>query len=131
MSRELLFSVTKKDFIIEPYKGSGKGGQHRNKTMSCCRIKHPDSGATAQACEERDFHRNKKVAFRRLVLSEKFQSWRKRKACELLHGVKETEKKIKKVLAPENIKIEEREDNKWVEHSLTDEEIRGLLNENI
>lgn len=128
MNRELLFSVTKKDFIIEPYKGSGKGGQHRNKTMSCCRIKHPESGAVARACEERDFHRNRKMAFRRLALSEKFQSWRKRKACELLHGVKETEKKIKKALVPENIKLEEREDNQWIEHSLTEEEIQELLN---
>jgi peptide chain release factor 1 len=108
--KELLFSVTKKDFIIEPYKGSGKGGQHRNKTMSCCRIKHPDSGAVAQACEERDFHRNRKVAFRRLIGSTKFETWRKRKAYELLHDQKEFERKldqlVEEAMRPENIKIE-------------------------
>lgn len=120
--REILFSVTKKDFVIEPYKGSGKGGQHRNKTMSCCRIKHPDSGAVAQACEERDFHRNRKVAFRRLVNSKKFQTWRKIKACEILHGKQEIEKevdrKVEEAMKPKNIKVELKVDGEWVEDDL-------------
>jgi len=117
-NKELLFTVTKKDFIIEPYKGSGKGGQHRNKTMSCCRIKHPDSGVTTQACEERDFHKNRKVAFRRMIKHQKFEAWRKQKAYEISHGIKEVEKKFEEAMKPKNIKVEVRADNKWIEESV-------------
>ena len=56
--KKLLFSITKNDFTIEPYKGSGKGGQHRNKTMSCVRIKHAESGAEAIGTEHREQGKN-------------------------------------------------------------------------
>jgi peptide chain release factor 1 len=120
MKKELLFSVTKKDFVIEPYKGSGKGGQHRNKTMSCCRIRHPESGAVAQACEERDFHRNRKVAFRRLVQSDVFQLWRKKRATELMMNKRAFEQKIERMvdeaMRPDNLKVEVKDDNgNWME----------------
>ena len=115
MKKEILFSVTKKDFVVEPYKGSGKGGQHRNKTMSCCRIRHPDSGAVSQACEERDYHRNRKVAFKRLTASTKFEMWRKRKAYEISHGIKELEKEFEDTMNPKNIKVEIKIEGKWAE----------------
>lgn len=67
MEKELLMSLSKEngDFIVEPYKGSGKGGQHRNKTMSGCRIKHPDSGSVAECCSERSFYQNRSKAFKK------------------------------------------------------------------
>lgn len=82
MDKELLFSVTKKDLIIEPYKGSGKGGQHRNKTMSCVRIKHPESGAEGIGTEHREQEKNKKLAFKRLTQTDKFKKWCKIKAAQ-------------------------------------------------
>ena len=86
MKKELLFSITAKDFIIEPYKGRGKGGQKRNKTMSCIRIKHSESGCEAVCCKHREQNRNKKEAFKNLVKSEKFQIWRRKKAYEIIYG---------------------------------------------
>ena len=59
--------VTKADLLIVPYRGSGPGGQHRNKTMSCCRITHTPTGIVAHAEEQRHYPQNKKVAFKRLV----------------------------------------------------------------
>ncbi len=34
-NKQLLFSVTKKDLRIDYYKGTGSGGQKKNKTENC------------------------------------------------------------------------------------------------
>lgn len=121
--RELALSVTKKDLIIEPYKGSGAGGQHRNKTMSCCRIRHPESDVTVQACDERDFHRNRKTAFKRLCNHPKFKAWISRSLSDETEGQvsqqKRSEKFLKKVdkmMVPENLRIEcwDKTHHRWV-----------------
>lgn len=117
--RELLFSLTKKDFIIEPYKGSGKGGQHRNKTMSCVRMKHPESGAEAIGTEHREQSRNRALAFRRLVETPRFRAWHRMKTQEILQGKRAEEtldKKAEEAMKPENIKTEvwNTEMGKWV-----------------
>jgi protein subunit release factor B len=43
--REKLFSVTEKDCRFDYFRGSGKGGQKRNKTDSAVRCTHAPSGA--------------------------------------------------------------------------------------
>lgn len=60
-------TVRKSDLRIDYYRGTGKGGQHKNKTDSACRITHLPTGIVAQAEDERDQRRNKKIAFRRLT----------------------------------------------------------------
>jgi protein subunit release factor A len=59
--------LTKKDFKIDWFSGTGKGGQHRNKHQNCCRITHIDTGLTAQGTEGRDRITNQRTAFRRLA----------------------------------------------------------------
>ena len=59
--------LTKKDFILEWYSGSGAGGQHRNKHQNCCRITHKETGLRAQGTESRERVTNQRVAFNRLV----------------------------------------------------------------
>lgn len=116
--KELLFSLSKEngDFIVEPYKGSGRGGQHRNKTMSGIRIKHPASGAIGQCCEERSQHQNKKTAFQRLISSEKFQSWYKYECARRLGTVADAEEYAdREINNSEHIKIEVMKNGKWVE----------------
>ena len=110
MKKELLFSITKKDFIIEPYRGSGPGGQHRNKTMSCVRIRHPDSSAMAVGTETREQNKNKILAFNRLVYSNKFQTWLRKKVVEYSidydYFYKQIENSVNEWMKPENLKIE-------------------------
>ena len=59
--------VRKSDLRIEFYRGSGPGGQHRNKTDSACRITHRPTQISAQSEGHRSQHRNRTAAFRRLA----------------------------------------------------------------
>lgn len=92
--RELLFSITRKDFRVETFRSGGKGGQHQNKTESGVRITHLESGAVGESRDERSQYQNKKKALERLVASPKFQAWHKRKVAEMLYGKTKLEKQV-------------------------------------
>jgi len=70
--KELLFSITRKDFDIQYYRGSGDGGQKKQKTSSACRIVHRASGATGTSQDDRSQTRNTKLAFQRCIESKTF-----------------------------------------------------------
>ena len=93
--KELLFSLTKKDFRIDTFRSGGKGGQHQNTCDSGVRITHIESGAVGESRDERSQSQNKKIAFERLVASKIFQIWHKKKAFEMM-GVIKSEEQIKK-----------------------------------
>ncbi len=59
--------LTKKDFKIDWFSGTGKGGQHRNKHQNCCRITHIATGLKAQGTEARERTTNQRNAFNRLA----------------------------------------------------------------
>ena len=59
--------LTKKDFRIEWFSGTGKGGQHRNKHQNCCRIIHLETGIKAQSTNSRERTTNQREAFKRLA----------------------------------------------------------------
>lgn len=120
MSKELLFSLSKAngDFVVEPYKGSGKGGQHRNKTMSGCRIKHPASGTVAECCSERSYYQNRKIAFRKLVDSDQFKKWLKYETAKRSGSIADAEEYAEREIRnPDHLKIEVQENGKWKELS--------------
>ena len=48
-------------------RGSGPGGQKRNKTDSCVRITHIESGLSEYCCDTPSQHKNRAAAFKRLA----------------------------------------------------------------
>ncbi len=60
-------NVRKSDLRIEYYRGSGKGGQHRNKRDTACRITHKETGTSACSEEHKSQEQNRRAAFKRLA----------------------------------------------------------------
>ena len=75
MKKERLFKLTKKDFDFKYMRGSGAGGQHRNKTASACKCTHEASGATGYAEDHREAPKNMKLAFQRMTETSVFKAW--------------------------------------------------------
>ena len=111
--KELLFSVTKKDFEIQTFRSGGKGGQHQNKVETGVRLIHRDSGAVGESRTTRSQVQNKRLAFHRLVESPKFQLWIKRRAWEAVANKQSIEKAVEDQMKSENLKIELWKDGKW------------------
>lgn len=114
MEREKIFSLTNKDFKIDYYRGTGKGGQKRNKTSSACRITHMKTGISASCEDGRSQYQNKMTAFKRLCDNEKFKKWIKIEAMRKigqLETKEQIEKRINEMLKRDllngNIKVEE------------------------
>lgn len=73
--RKLIKSLTKNDFIWKTYRGTGKGGQKKNKTSNAVMCKHEASGAIGKCEDFREQSRNKKEAFKRMADSAEFKTW--------------------------------------------------------
>lgn len=115
-NREKLFSVTLKDCDVQYYKGSGAGGQKRNKTESAVRVVHKDSGASGSCESYREQSKNKKEAFLRMTKTDTFQKWMKLEASRAMGELDLIEKKVDQEMR--NIKIEIKdEQGKWVKEN--------------
>lgn len=96
--RETLEEVCEVTFL----KGSGPGGQHRNKRETGVRLVHPPSGTVVMATERRSQTRNRDLAFERMAerLSELNHVDPERVPTKVPRGAKEerlTEKKQRSV----------------------------------
>lgn len=94
-------TVRKSDLRIDYYRGSGAGGQHRNKTDSACRITHLPTKIVAQAEDERYQHQNRRLAFRRLcaklvpLMRQAHQSEKQKKVTERVRTYHEPRNQVK------------------------------------
>lgn len=73
--KRLWFSVTAKDCRFIAKRGSGDGGQKRQKTSSAIQCFHDPSGAMGESEDSRDQLQNKKAAFLRMTKTKEFQGW--------------------------------------------------------
>lgn len=115
MARTKLFSVSIKDCREEHIAATkGGGGQRKNRRHTAVRITHEPSGAVGFSADERDQRRNREEAFRRMAESKQFRAWVRRCAAELITG-KSIEDRVEEAMEPQNLKVEVREEGKWVE----------------
>lgn len=73
--RQPVFSVTAKDCEWSYTRGTGNGGQKKNKTSSAVHCKHPPSGAYGYAEDNRSQHQNRQLAFQRMAATKEFKDW--------------------------------------------------------
>lgn len=112
--RQLLFSVTLADCVVQTFRSGGSGGQNQNKRDTGVRIIHRASGARGEARDERSQLQNKKLAFRRMADSALFKAWVARQS----HEYKQIEARAQKwaqeqVDNPELVKVEVFHGGKW------------------
>lgn len=105
-SKKLLFSVTKDEFDWQFFRGSGAGGQKKNKTSSACRCIHRASGAVGESREERSQLHNRRTAFLRCVETPMFKGWLKVQTAAMAQGFANAEKMVEHWMKPEFIKEE-------------------------
>ena len=116
--KKLIFSLSKSngDFVVTPYRGSGKGGQKRNKTFSGCRVSHPATGLYVECEEERSFEQNKKRAFTRLVNKPEFMAWLKVENARREGKFRDLEERVNREM--QNVRIEVKDAaGRWVPES--------------
>lgn len=106
MSKKLLFSITKRDFDITYFSGSGGGGQHRNKHQNCVRIKHRETGIITTGQNEKSLVQNKKDAFIKMAKHPKFQDYLRIRASGEELDLKEIEEKVEEMMQEKYLKVE-------------------------
>lgn len=113
--RQLLFSVTLADCVVQTFRSGGAGGQNQNKRDTGVRIIHRASSARGEARDERSQLQNKKLAFRRMAESKLFEAWVARQS----HEYKQIEARAEKwaqeqVDDPQLLKVEVNVGGRWV-----------------
>lgn len=117
MKREKLFSVTIHDCRVDTYRGSGKGGQNRNKRDTAVRVVHEPSGAIGQCEEQRTQWQNKKVAFGRMARTKEFDKWLRLEASKRTGELERIKKKVDREL--KHVKVECKDENgRWVNEKM-------------
>ena len=108
MKKELLFSLTKKDFVVQSYKDKGHGGQKKNKREIAIRIIHRETGIMSTCGDERSQKQNKEKAFKNLFNKPEFQKWFRIEKAKRLIGKQIIEEQI----------------NKWVEEQMQEKYLK-------
>jgi protein subunit release factor A len=98
MAREknLLFSVTAKDFDMQTFTVSGPGGGGKDTARQGVRMTHRASGAVGTGRETRSVTQNRRAAFLHAVSTSKFKNWHRIETARLMgKQIPETPEQVK------------------------------------
>lgn len=112
-----LFSITAKDCEWSYTKGSGSGGQKRNKTSSAVHCVHPPSGARGYSEASRSQADNKSDAFRKMVETDLFKKWLHMESLRISGRMELIEAEVDKQLTPAKLKVEVQQDGRWCDET--------------
>ena len=111
--KELLFSVTAKDCEWNYTKGTGAGGQKRNKTSSAVHCLHHPSGARGYSEASRSQHDNKQDAFLKMTQTKEFKDWLHMEGLRMSGRMAQIESEVERQMQPSRLKVEIKEDGVW------------------
>lgn len=111
--RQLLFSVTKDDCDWSYTRGTGSGGQKKNKTSSAVHCKHRASGAKGYSEASRSQLDNRRDAFVKMIETDIFKKWHRMETLRRSGMMEQIDRKVQEELT--KIKLEIRIDGKWTE----------------
>lgn len=114
LTKSLLFSVTRHDCKWDYLRGSGKGGQNRNKLSTAVRCTHEPSGAVGYAEDSRSQLDNRRMAFKRMAESAPFQKWQRIESARRMGKIVEVEESVRRQMIPSKIRIEGKDERgRW------------------
>lgn len=111
-----LFSITAKDCEWSYARGSGNGGQARNKSNNAVHCVHRPSGAHGYSEASRSQADNKQDAFQKMADSDKFKKWLHIEFMKRSGEMDEVDRYVEKELT--KVKTEIKIDGKWAEVSV-------------
>jgi hypothetical protein len=114
-AKEKILSVTASDCRWDYYRGSGSGGQKRNKTSNCVRCTHEPSGAVGKSEDGRSQSQNRRTAFKRMADTNEFQDWLRIESARRMGMLASVDDKVESSMKEKNIRVEVTENGKWVE----------------
>ncbi len=113
VTKEKIISLTAKDFDWSYTRGTGKGGQKKNKTSSAVYCTHKPSKSQGYSEASRSQADNKIDAFKKCVNLPSFQAWLKMETARRMGLLVGVEEKVEREM--NRIKVEVKDSGKWVE----------------
>jgi protein subunit release factor B len=114
MAKEILFSVTASDCEWSYTKGTGAGGQKRNKTSSAVHCKHRPSGAAGYSEASRSQLDNKQDAFVKMANTKEFKTWHHMETLRRNGKMRQIDDHVARELRKVKVEIKS-DEGKWVE----------------
>lgn len=109
MDKKPWLTVTSDDCKWDYFRVGGNGGQKVNKTSSGVRVTHPPSGAVGRATDTRSQHKNRRIAWQRMVGDPKFRSW-----IRMQGGIQaKIEAEVDRLMQDRYIRTEVKKDGLW------------------